>query len=526
MWFHPHAVTYVCETVSAKMDAVKEDLRGTLDSVTPEFLSTWDLNSMMRDMVVPKVPVLQSILRRAAQTDRAVAKNKIKDCSTACNVIITQLASQRSHHSLFLAAPFTLFLWTNGASRQTIEALYKCSLCISFTSLLTLLEKLAARCLEHARQLVRQPHVMCYDNINISTSIFVEQRPDAPAKVQSGTFAILYEVRNGNPDYMHLLPMLNRPLHATEISFSSDVRPTFDQMHSFQYQLRIHVIEILLDNCSNFSDYDRSTLRHGERHKMPRGYWTKQFPLRTSTIDESSITGNIAVINDVYINQLQMKHHELSDRAIPIIQLGFGLFHLCLNLVWALLHVHRGSIHQIGSLSYFFTLLDRTQLGCEHPDYHTLLATLMQILQGIVVNAWRKECGHVSLAVFASSDPTADKLLEIADKILITHATPVHEPSKKKRNHATLFEDSEPTDTAHHNLQLLTRDLLYVLELTSAISHGDWGCIEDILGNLAMIFRGAGSNNYCSEILHFLFNLKKIWTPEFACDFIFTFRLF
>ncbi|KAG1902806.1 uncharacterized protein F5891DRAFT_948181 [Suillus fuscotomentosus] len=150
----------------------------------------------------------------------------------------------------------------------------------------------------------------------------------------------------------------------------------------------------------------------------------------------------------------------------------------------------------------------------------------MQILQGIIVNAWRKECGHFSLAVFASSDPTADKLLEITDKILITHATPIHEPSKKKRNHATLFEDSEPTDMAHHNLQLLTRDLLYVLELTSAISHGDWGRIEDILGNLAMIFHGAGSNNYCSEILHFLFNLKKIWTPEFACDFIFTFRLF
>ncbi|KAG2349494.1 hypothetical protein BDR05DRAFT_853803, partial [Suillus weaverae] len=71
-------------------------------------------------------------------------------------------------------------------------------------------------------------------------------------------------------------------------------------------------------------------------------------------------------------------------------------------------------------------------------------------------------------------------------------------------------------DTAHHNLQLLTCDLLYILELTSAISHGDWGRIEDILRNLAMIFHRARSNNYCSEILHFLFNLKKVWTPEFA----------
>jgi hypothetical protein len=191
------------------------------------------------------------------------------DFLKACNVIITQLASQRSHHSTFLTAPFTLFLWTNGASRQTIEALYKCGLCISFTSLLTLLEKLAARCIEHARLLVRQPHVMCYDNINISTSIFVEQRPDAPAKVQSGTFAILYEVRNGNPEHMCLSPMLKRALHATEILFATDVRPTRDQMSSFRSQLRIHIIEILLANCSNFANYDRSMLCHSERRKMP-----------------------------------------------------------------------------------------------------------------------------------------------------------------------------------------------------------------------------------------------------------------
>lgn len=205
---------------------------------------------------------------------------------------------------------------------------------------------------------------------------------------------------------------------------------------------------------------------------------------------------------------------------LQFIQLGFGLFHLCLNLVWALLHVHRGSIHQIGSLSYFFTLLDRKQLGCEHPDYHTLLATLMQILQGTILNAWRVECGYPTLAAFASSQPTADQLLAIADEILSTHASPAHEPPKKKHNNTMdLFDvESEPTDVAQRNLQLLTHDLLYVLELTSAIPAGDWGRIEDILGNLAMMFRGARSNNYCSEILHFLFNLTKIWTPEFAYE--------
>ncbi|KAG2355110.1 hypothetical protein BDR07DRAFT_1427207 [Suillus spraguei] len=60
-----------------KMDMVKEALHGTLDSITPEFLSTWDLNSAMQNVVVPKAPVLHHILRCAAQTDNARAKNKI-----------------------------------------------------------------------------------------------------------------------------------------------------------------------------------------------------------------------------------------------------------------------------------------------------------------------------------------------------------------------------------------------------------------------------------------------------------------
>lgn len=71
-------------------------------------------------------------------------------------------------------------------------------------------------------------------------------------------------------------------------------------------------------------------------------------------------------------------------------------------------------------------------------------------------------------------------------------------------------------DIAHQNIRLLTRDLLYVVELTLAISDGDFGRVEDLLPTLAKIFRGAGSNNYCTEILHFLANIKHVWTPGFA----------
>ncbi|KAF8234995.1 hypothetical protein L208DRAFT_1259118, partial [Tricholoma matsutake] len=47
-------------------------------------------------------------------------------------------------------------------------------------------------------------------------------------------------------------------------------------------------------------------------------------------------------------------------------------------------------------------------------------------------------------------------------------------------------------------------------------SVGDFGQIEDILPDLGCIFCRARSNNYLTEILHFLFSLKEVWTPEFA----------
>ncbi|KAJ6550620.1 hypothetical protein DFH09DRAFT_829723, partial [Mycena vulgaris] len=66
-------------------------------------------------------------------------------------------------------------------------------------------------------------------------------------------------------------------------------------------------------------------------------------------------------------------------------------------------------------------------------------------------------------------------------------------------------------DIVRENTRKLIHDLLYVAEVTRAISSGDFGRVEDILSNLAMIFRGAGSKNYCTEILYFMHNLKYVW---------------
>lgn len=138
---------------------------------------------------------------------------------------------------------------------------------------------------------------------------------------------------------------------------------------------------------------------------------------------------------------------------------------------------------------------------------------LMQILHGLILNAWKLESGYSNLKSFAASKLTPEKLFTITENILLNHATPMTEAA---HNNGTHGHDPQ-RDIVHSNTQLLMHDLLYVAELVHAISDGNWGQFEDIMPNLAMMFRGAaGSNNYCAEIIHFIFNLKQVWTPEFA----------
>ncbi|KAG6805227.1 hypothetical protein H0H92_000223, partial [Tricholoma furcatifolium] len=182
-----------------------------------------------------------------------------------------------------------------------------------------------------------------------------------------------------------------------------------------------------------------------------------------------------------------------------------------MNLIWMLLNVHRGSLDQEGSLTHLFAVLEKVRLGAEHPDFHTLLAALTQILDGLLLNAWRSETGYKDLTSYAQMLPKAADIFRQARIIVHKYATPTEEPYPKEDK-----DRSSTPDHIHENTIRLTRDLLLVTELVDAIATGDFGRVEDALPDLACLFRGGGSNNYSTEILHFLHNIKEVWTPEFA----------
>ena len=140
-----------------------------------------------------------------------------------------------------------------------------------------------------------------YHNINISTSIFIEQCTSGPQKVQSGTFPVLYKLRNAMVEALQLGLILEQARTVTDLSFNVDIQPLIKQQSSFNAQLRIHIIQILAKYVVGFSDYATFIkLQHQHHQQIPAGYITKQYPLKVNTVDKSSIKGQPKVLDNIY----------------------------------------------------------------------------------------------------------------------------------------------------------------------------------------------------------------------------------
>jgi predicted outer membrane protein len=48
------------------------------------------------------------------------------------------------------------------------------------------------------------------------------------------------------------------------------------------------------------------------------GYITKQYPVKVNTIDESSVEAQPKVLDNIYIQQMKMKHKDLNNSAHPL----------------------------------------------------------------------------------------------------------------------------------------------------------------------------------------------------------------
>ncbi|KAK6980592.1 hypothetical protein R3P38DRAFT_3235482 [Favolaschia claudopus] len=256
---------------------------------------------------------------------------------------------------------FGLFLWSTGCARQTIDALFRCALSVGYDSVQSHIEASADFCMHAAANIVQEPHSFEYDNLNVSRSIFYEQVGErGVGKVTSGTFGLFCRFWNAKREHMLLAPMMKRFRALAGLQYNRDIRPSLDHLASYLDQVTILVVSRLAAYEEEFEWISKHPdLQHIPRRPIPVGYKTKYYPLRASTIEEAT-TPSPSV--NMHINPWGRRE---------VFQLGFGMFHACLNLVWAILHTHRGSVNDAGSLAYFFALMEKTRLGNDQPDYHT-----------------------------------------------------------------------------------------------------------------------------------------------------------
>ena len=132
------------------------------------------------------------------------------------------------------------------------------------------------------------------------------------------------------------------------------------------------------------------------------------------------------------------------------------------------------------------------------------------MLSGNILTYWKSETG-ISLSEFAATKPSPMQLLKHAQNIYDNWV------SNTALQCAAGTPDVEGSgDEAQQNTILLNRDFLMFFELSSAISSGDFGRVEILMGTITMMFAGAGCKNYTTELLHFIQNLKHVWMAEFA----------
>lgn len=220
---------------------------------------------------------------------------------------------------------------------------------------------------------------------------------------------------------MALPPIMEKFLNlgTQALTWERDIRPSDKLYATFNLSMVKRIVRVLTHHVDGFSTYATSPLLQPTVRRLtaqiPRS--TKQYPLRVSTIEEASVQGNCDFHDNMWERQLKCDLDELGKHAIPCynnqltnmrirgckaihagdrtpydcrnpLQLFPGLFHVGMNFALRLLSTYRGSEHQTGSCKYFFTLLGKKRLNSEHPDYHTLVAALSQIMEGSILALW------------------------------------------------------------------------------------------------------------------------------------------
>ena len=395
-----------------------------------------------------------------------------------------------------------------------------------------------------AKQIAEGPHILHIDR---------SARLDGSKKLS----ASLLTLPDANAEDMLLAPIIARrrgPERETQIN---DIMPNKEQRESILDQAAILAVQCLTKHAPDFKNYaDESLFQFPRRRPLPEEHRTRTFPVVSSLGEQFTISRFIALVRDTYVTKLHLDEDSFENRAIPCIndtfanvnirrtqtspsttdadrkllrslQLGPGLNDILRKLVTQVIknHCPKGSDSTEG-LAGLFKVLNKSHLALAKPqDHEAAITALETIMEGSFLDCWRINCGYDSIAAYAASDPKPEEILALAKKIVIKHAKRII-PKQPERfpddsQYSNELSDQEGGDMVYRNHRLLLRDVVYIVLLKRAISDADFGRIEEFLGVIAVGLLGGGLENTCFEIMHFLNDLKNVWSEQFGYAFFY-----
>ena len=318
-----------------------------------------------------------------------------------------------------------------------------------------------------------------------------------------------------------------------------------------------HVREILINHGQYFG-YLSNKLEAPETVLRIPVSKTDQVPMRSMKIKQSSVDGNIEVMEnllhqgglgdptepdfesngDVDISDFVLLVHgdlltkerldtvrdsqrieDTPKNRFQFVVFVLGLFHFkmaCVDALWrTYLQVKEGR-EDVNSTYQHVGILrpQETGLMTTKPGFRRMHDVVHHELRAIILECWRKESSalvstdSVSLKVFAETKPDWELIVKLSEDIVRKYVAMMEGLVQLRAK-----PESE-RDQQFENQALRNRDYLLYVDLCNAINVGDVGRVEASFLHWIYMFCGTGKHKYASQLARFIWNLHEVYPPD------------
>ena len=281
---------------------------------------------------------------------------------------------------------------------------------------------------------------------------------------------------------------------------------------------------------------------------------TNQVPMKSMKIKQSSVDGNIEVMNnllhqgglgdptepdfestgDVDISEyVLLVHGDLltkerldtvrASRCIEdspknrfqFVVFVLGLFHFkmaCVDALWRVYLQAKEGREDVNSTYQHVGILrpQETGLMTSKPGFRRMHDVVHHELHAAILECWRVEVSSLvlsdsaSLKVFAETNPGWDLIEKMSEDIVRKYIATTEGLLQARRSPAS------ERDQQFENQALWNRDFLLYVDLCNVINIGDVGWVEASFLHWIYIFLSTGKHKYASQLARFLRNLHDV----------------